>query len=140
MKVYIVFLSLLIVNVAFIGFHQDMGRYLMLQNIFKDTSEECAAQAALLLDEEEFYQGEIIFLKDSKDSERVLETVCQRMGIEDGYTLTLNYEDDSTNYHSTNSNKNPRVTATIKINVSSLFKTKLFEETIITRSSCYEIL
>ena len=140
MKMYMVFLALLIVNVGFMGFNQDMGRYLMLQNIFKDTSEECAAQAALLLNEEDYFQGRIVFLKDDHDSKKALESVCQKIGIRDGYTLTLNYEDDSTSYAVSNSENNPRITATVMVNASSLFQTKLFDETIITRTSCYEIL
>lgn len=140
MKVYIVFIGLLIVHVGFMAFNQDMGRYLMLQNLFKDTSEECAAQAALLLDEEEYYQGHVIFLKDDGDSRRALENACEKIGLEDGYTLTLSYEDDSTTYSLDNQDENPRVTATITINVSALFRTNLFRDAVITRSSCYEIL
>ncbi len=140
MKVYIIFLALLIVNVGFMTFNQDMDRYLMLQNIIKDTSEECAAQAALLLSEEDYFKGRIIFLKDNHDSEKVLENVCRKIGIKDGYALTLNYEDDSTCYAINNSEKNPRVTATVIVNAKSLFRTKIFDETIITRTSCYEIL
>lgn len=140
MKVYIVFLSLLIVHVSFMAFNQEMGRYIMLQNLFKDTSEECASQAALLLDEEEFLAGNTVFLKDSGDPERVLKEVCNKIGIKDGYELALQYEDDASSYNINNSDKNPRVTATIKIDVSKLFRTPHFDETIITRSSCYEIL
>lgn len=140
MKIYIVFLALLIVHVGFMSFNQDMGRYLMLQNLFKNTSEECAAQAALLLDEEEFYKGRVIFLKDNQDSERALKVVCQRIGLSQGYSLTLDYEDDSTSYSHNNPDNNPRVTATINVDVSTLFQTRLFDETVITRISCYEIL
>ena len=140
MKVYIVFLALLIVHISFMAFNHDMGRYLMLQNLFKNTSEECAAEAALLLDEEEFYKGRIIFLKDNQDSERALKVVCQSIGLSQGYSLTLEYEDDSTSYGPNNPDNNPRVTATINVDVSTLFQTRLFDETVITRISCYEVL
>lgn len=140
MKVYIVFLGLLIVHVNFMSYNQDLGRYIMLQNFAKVISEECAAQAALLLDEEEFYKDHIIFSKEEADSERVLKTSCNRLGIIEGYTLDLKYEDDSSSYDIENEDRNPRVTATISIDVSSLFNTAFFEDAIITRSSCYEIL
>jgi hypothetical protein len=140
MKIYIVFIGLLIININFMAFNQEMGHYIMLQNLFKATSEECAAQAALLLDEGEYYKGYVVFLKDEEDSERALESACEKIGLSEGYTLTLDYEDDATYYDSNNLDENPRVTATIKIDVSSLFTTKIFRETIIERSSCYEIL
>lgn len=140
MKVYIVFLSLLIVHVHLMGFNQEMGRYIMLQNLFKNTSEECAAQAALLLDEEEFYRGNIVFLKANDDSLRALKESCKKIGLVEGYTLSLQYEDDVTFYKTNNPDNHPRVTATIIIDVSPLFRTPVFNKTIITRSSCYEIL
>jgi hypothetical protein len=140
MKVYIVFLGLLIVHVHFMVFNQDLGRYIMLQNLFKDTSEECAAQSALLLDEDEYYQGRIVFLKNGEDSERVLEQACQKLGLEDGYLLTLHYEDDNYLYDQNNPEMNPRVTARISVYVSSLFTSEMFEGLTINRTSCYEIL
>lgn len=140
MKVYIVFIGLLIVSVQFMIFNQEMGRYIILQNTFKNISEECAAQAALLLDEDEFFQGRIVFLKDNKDPERVLESACQRIGLDENCSLTLEYEDDATTYSVNNTSDNPRVTATIQVDVSKLFRLPVFDETIITRSSCYEIL
>lgn len=140
MKIYIVFIGLLIVHVSFMEFNQEMGRYLMLQNLFKDTSEECAAQAALLLDEEEFFQGRIIFLKDNEDSETALESACQKIGLKEGYTLTLQYEDATTSYAANNPHHNPRVIATIRVDVSPLFRTPPFKNVNITRRSCYEIL
>lgn len=140
MKIYIVFLSLLIVHIHLMAFNQELGRYIMLQNLFKNTSEECAAQAALLLDEEELLRGNIIFLKDSMDPERAVKAACDKLGLEGGYFLTLSYEDDGAIYNINNLDKNPRVTATIEIDVSPLFKTSLFRETFITRISCYEIL
>jgi len=141
MKVFIVFLSLLIVNVSLMTFHSGLGRYIELQNTFKMASEECAAQAALLLNEEEFSKGLYVFdyVKGQRDSMKYLATLCGRLGILDGYTLNLSYEDDYSRYSENNPERLPRVTATISVDVSSLFVSPQFERAVIERSSCYEV-
>lgn len=141
MKVFIVFLSLLIVEVSLMTFHSGLGRYIELQNTFKMASEECAAQAALLLNEEEFKSGEIVFdyEKGQSDTTAYLAHCCRQLGIPDGYTLNLLYEDDFCQYSDKNTEHRPRVTATISVDVSRLFVSPPFENTVITRSSCYEL-
>lgn len=141
MKVFIVFLSLLIVNVSLMTFHSGLGRYIELQNTFKMASEECAAQAALLLNEEEFSKGLYVFdyVKGQSESTKYLAALCVRLGIRDGYNVSLHYEDDFIRYSVNNPGHLPRVTATISVDVSSLFVSPPFEKAMIKRSSCYEV-
>ena len=141
MKVFIVFLGLLIVNANLMNFHGGLGRYIELQNTFKMASEECAAQAALLLDEEAYREGVIVFDYEAgqKDAMNYLAHICHGFGIYNGYDLTLQYEDDRRSYSITNPGRLPRVTATISVDVSSLFTRTPLKSSFIERSSCYEV-
>ena len=141
MKVFIVFLGLLIVNVNLMNFHSGLGRYIELQNIFKMASEECAAQAALLLDEEAYAQGRVVFDYEAgqRDGINYLTHICKNLGVEKGYDLSLLYEDDQHSYSTCNINHLPRVVATISVDVGSLFDGSPLGFPVIQRSSCYEI-
>ncbi len=57
MKVFIIFLGLLIANVTFITYQGDLSRYLRIQEFLKATAEECACGAAQYYDEEAFSRG-----------------------------------------------------------------------------------
>lgn len=141
MKVFIVFLGLLIVNVNLMNFHGGLGRYIELQNTLKMASEECAAQAALLFDEEAFKEGSRVFDYEAgeKDSMNYLSSICHKLGIYNGYDLTLRFEDDLSSYSTENLDKLPRVTATVSVDVSRLFTRTPLERKFIQRSSCYEV-
>ncbi len=141
MKVFIVFLALLIVNVDLMNFHSGLGRYIELQNIFKMASEECAAQAALLLDEVAYAQGQIVFDYEAgqRDGMNYLSHICKNLGVEKGYELSLLYEDDLCSYSVGNIDRLPRVAATISVDVGSLFTGVPLACPVIQRSSCYEI-
>ncbi len=60
MKIFIVFLAILILNISFLTFQGDMGRYLRTQNTVKAIAEECGAGAALFFEASEFADGYLV--------------------------------------------------------------------------------
>lgn len=63
MKVFIVFLGLLMINLSFVCYQNDMAYYQQLQKELKAVAEECAAGAALYYDEAAYGQG-LLVVKD----------------------------------------------------------------------------
>lgn len=57
MKVFLVFLALLIVCVSFLCLWSDMNQYALIQQSLKEYAEEAASGIALLLDAECYAQG-----------------------------------------------------------------------------------
>jgi len=50
MKVFIVFLGIFLINISFLSYQGDMGRYVRCQAFLKAVAEECAAGSALYYD------------------------------------------------------------------------------------------
>jgi len=140
MKIFIVFLGFLLVGIHFLCFQQELGKYLLLQETLKQTAEECAIQAALLIEEEALLEGSFVFLKNQRDSQEYFQQVCHNLGLPSTSYMTLEYEDDSVGYQEDNEKEYPRVTALIEVPVGHLFRTNPFQNSIITRSSCYEVM
>jgi hypothetical protein len=139
MKVYLVFLGFLFIGVHFLVFQQELSRYLLVQEMLKQAAEECAIQAALLVEEEELLQGAVVFVKNQKDSQEYFLQACRQLGVSGPSEMTLVYEDDSVGYQSENQESRPRVTATVQVSVSGLFRVAPLRNRIIARSACYEI-
>jgi len=64
MKIFIVFFAILVLNISFLCFNNDMDRYVKLQSHLKSLAEESAAGASLFKDEEKYSQG-ILVINDS---------------------------------------------------------------------------
>jgi len=60
MKVFIVFLGVLIINISFLCYQGDLGRYLRTQAAMKALAEECGAGAALFYDAEAYGDGSMV--------------------------------------------------------------------------------
>lgn len=75
MKVFIVFLALLLINVSFLAFHTDMDQYQRLQVYLKAAAEEGAAGGALYQDEESYGQGLLVI-----DEQEAREYIAYQMG------------------------------------------------------------
>ena len=60
MKVFIVFMAMMLVLTSFLAFSADMDRYVKLQGHLKALAEECAAGAALFTDEDRYSAGEMV--------------------------------------------------------------------------------
>lgn len=80
MKVFIVFLAMLILSMGFITYASDMGRYVRLQAALKALAEECAAGGALFVDEERYSEGLIVI--DNADAEAYVDFLIGRAAPE----------------------------------------------------------
>ena len=60
MKIVIVFMAILILNISFLTYQGDMGRYLRAQNTVKAITEECGAGAALFFQTPKFAEGYLV--------------------------------------------------------------------------------
>lgn len=58
MKVFLVFMGILLINLSFLVYNGDMAQYEKMQVFLKATAEDCAAGAALYYDEEKYSKGE----------------------------------------------------------------------------------
>ena len=139
MKVFIVFLGLLIINLSFLSYHEDMSRYIQAQTFLKALAEECAAGASLYYDEEKYSEGKMIFLYDEcrKYTEATIEESKSRMPFskDSGFQYQISYEDD---LHG--SGEIPAVIVEIKVNTEDLFRLPFLEWTEITRKAKYELV
>jgi hypothetical protein len=140
MKIFIVFLGFLLVGIHFLCFQQELGKYLLLQETLKQTAEECAIQAALLVEEEALMEGSFVFVKNQTDSQEYFQQVCHKMGFPPTSHMTLEYEDDFAGYQEDNEKEYPRVTVKVEVPVGHLFRTNPFRNSVILRSSCYEVM
>ena len=60
MKLFIVFLAIVILNISFLTFQSDLSRYLHMQGTIKAMAEECAAGAALFFKTPEYADGYLV--------------------------------------------------------------------------------
>ena len=83
MKVFMVFLAILIINISFLVYQGDLGRYLRTQTTAKAMAEECGAGAAL------FYQpaayGDGYLVSNTEEAIRHIEYVIDHMKAADNY-------------------------------------------------------
>ena len=143
MKVFIIFVSLLLVNVSALVYQGDLGRYVQEQLLLKEAAEECAAGAALLINQEEYADGKLVFDYEAgqkyaleylvyiKRNSRVLSAGKIECKVE--------FEDDHSGYASSNFDKNPAVTVNISVLTEDLFRLPFLYVTSLERSARYEL-
>ncbi len=138
MKVFLVFLGLLIINTGFLAYQGDLGRYVRCQIFMKALAEECAAGAALYYDEEAYSDGELRFYYDESREyiEFLLEESRDRMPLPKGSALYYEavFEDDLLGYE-----ENPSVTVSLTAQTEDLFRLPFLEVTEIKRAAKYEM-
>ncbi len=83
MKVFIIFLAILIINISFLVHQGDMGRYLRTQTTVKAIAEECGAGAALFFNEACFGDGFLV--AEPEEAVRHIEYVIDEAGRTDPY-------------------------------------------------------
>jgi len=131
MKIFIVFAALLLVNVWALSYQGDIGRYTHVQTLLKATAEECAAGAALFLNEETYAEGRIEFDREAgqKYADAYLAyTVGKIKNIDvKSYNCSLSFDDD-----------NCSVTARITLTTGDVFRLPFLSVTRIQRESKYE--
>lgn len=94
MKVFIVFIALLIVNMTFITYQGDLNRYVRLQTFMKAVAEEAAAGAALYYDEVAYSNGSMVINREEGEKyiEYLLTRAEQTLDLKEGESLTAEME------------------------------------------------
>lgn len=147
-------MGLLIVNVSFLSYQGDLGRYVRCQTFLKAAAEECAAGAALYYDEEAYSAGRFQFRYEEgrKYIEYLIEeskgkTPLPRDSI---VTYEVVFRDDLTGYDGEDGSgpdesgggeagNNPSVTVEITAVTGDLFRLPFLEATEIKRAAKYEL-
>ena len=141
MKVFIVFLGMLILNVSFLSYQGDMGLYIRCQAFLKALAEECAAGAALFYDEGAYSDGQLQFRYEEgrkyidfiiKESEK--ETPLPKDSV---LTYAVSFEDDALGYET--GNDVPSVTVVVTAATGDLFSLPFLEVTQVERAAKYEL-
>lgn len=140
MKVFIVFIGLLLINVSFLSYQGDLGRYTRCQMFLKAVAEECAAGAALYYDEAAYAEGKFQFrYEDGRELIEYLMGESKREMPLPGYSL-LTYEvlfqDDNLGYEEGNT---PSVTVEITAATEDMFRLPFLEVYEIKRAAKYEL-
>ncbi|GAB1475689.1 hypothetical protein MASR2M70_05210 [Bacillota bacterium] len=141
MKVFIVFLALLIVNTTFISFAGDLNRYVRLQTYLKAAAEEAAAGAALYYDEEAFGRGIMIINRD--EGEKYIADQIARveasLNLKEGESLRAEVEIEDDMGGSADPGVTPAVTVTLCLTVTDLFRLPFVCREQVVRSARYEL-
>lgn len=143
MKTYIVFLGLFVVGVFCVCVQGDMGAYAQEQLLLKEAAEECAAGAALLLDEEEYSKGRIVFDYEAgkKYAKDYLEYIKRNSkALTSGQVeIDMKFEDHEQGFSSTNMSRIPAVTVKLFVTTEDMFSVPFIEVTSLERSARYEL-
>ncbi len=142
MKVFLVFLAMLVVNTTFVVHQGDLNRYVRLQTFLKALCEEAAGGAALYYDEEAYSQGFMVI--NQEEGEKYIGYLISKAGE----SLRLNDEDSLTTGIEIVDEKNgplepgmcPSVTVTIYLNSVDLFRLPFIKRDQVIRSARYELV
>jgi hypothetical protein len=154
MKVFIVFLGLFIINVSFLSYQGDLGRYVRCQTFLKAVAEECAAGAALYYDEAAYSDGQLRFYYEEgrKYIEYLIEESKRGMPLPQDSEITyeVEFQDDYLGYENGNGTGtvsggaveregNPSVTVELTAETEDLFRLPFLEGREIKRAARYEL-
>lgn len=149
MKVFIVFFGLLIINVSFLSFQGDMGRYVRCQTFLKAVAEECAAGAALYRDEAAYSDGRFRFhyQEGRKYIEHLIEESKKKMPLPYDSVITYEvfFQDDYLGYEAgpdsgaEGGESNPSVTVKLTAVTGDLFRLPFLEVREVKRAAKYEL-
>jgi hypothetical protein len=135
MKVFIVFLGILLINVSFLSYQGDMGRYTRCQAFLKAVAEECAAGAALYYDEPAYAEGQLRFYRDEgrKYIEYIIEESQKEMPLPTGSGISYEavFQDEGVEI--------PSVTVELTAATEDLFRLPFLEIKEIKRAAKYEL-
>jgi hypothetical protein len=153
MKIFIVFMGLLFINVSFLSYQGDLGRYVRCQAFLKATAEECAAGAALYYDEAAYSDGQFRFKYQEglELIEHLLEEAKQDMPLPRDSIITyeVSFRDDYLGYGEGENEGGggggqaaeniPSVTVELTAVTGDLFRLPFLEVTEIKRAAKYEL-
>jgi hypothetical protein len=135
MKVFIVFIGIFLINISFLSYQGDMGRYVRCQAFLKAVAEECAAGAALYYDEEAYSEGQLRFYSEEgrKYIEYILEESKKEMPLPPGSVIEYEaaFQDEGAEI--------PSVTVELTAVTEDLFRLPFLEITEIKRAARYEL-
>jgi len=140
MKVFIVFIGLLIINMSFLSFQGDLGRYVRCQTFLKAIAEECAAGAALYYDEAAYSDGQFRF--NYEEGREYIGYLMEesKLGMPLPKNSIITYEvvfqDDYLGYEE---EENPSVKVDITAVTGDLFHLPFLEVREINRAAKYEL-
>lgn len=139
MKTFIIFLSLLIINITFVSYQSDLGNYMRLQKNLKALSEDCAAGAALYFDEESYGEGSYVF--NYNECEKFVYYILNESNLSSQYKSKailhfIEYEDDALGYKK---EEIPSVTVKLVLETKDLFRLPFMKVKNVTRKSQYEL-
>lgn len=141
MKVFLLFLALLLVFTAFFIYEGDFGNYLRLSGYLKHIAEEASLAATLYFDEQIYGQG--MYVLSEKEGRKAVEYIVDEAeknlsGAREG---TLSYElvlhDDEKGYPPGESFPSAEVTVTYTC--ADLFRLPFLRLTEVKRQSKYEV-
>jgi ABC-type Fe3+ transport system substrate-binding protein len=141
MKVFIVFIALLIVNMTFITYQGDLNRYVQLQTLLKAVAEEAAAGAALYYDEVAYSHGSMVINREEGEKyiEYLLTQAGQMLNIGEGESLTAEMEVMDDGSGAADLGVPPSVTVTLRLTVTDLFRLPFLSREQVVRSAKYEL-
>ncbi len=138
MKVFLVFIALFMINLTFVVYESDLGRYILMQRTVKAAAEECAAGASLFYDAEEYSEGRYVFLYEEsiKHVEYLLSEMQKKHKLYENLSYDIAFEDDLQGYES---KQIPSVLVGLTVTTPDLFRLPFFTVTNIQRISKYEL-
>lgn len=144
MKVFIVFLALLVVCSMGLIYQGDMNYYMHEQLTVKEMAEECACGAALLIDQKAYGTGKLVFLQDEGNDYAKNFVQFRQENRNNDYnkrelSLNLQFEDDEVGYGKENTEKRPAVIATVISEGKDIFRLPFLEVKTVKRIARYEL-
>jgi hypothetical protein len=141
MKVFIVFLGLLIINVSFITYHGDLNRYVQLQRYLKDLAEEGAAGVAMYYDEEAYGKGLMIINREEGEKyiSFLLDKAEEKLGFLDIKDINGDIEIFDDGEGAGGPGATPRVTVILRLTVNDMFRLPFLNREQVVTGAQYEL-
>jgi len=141
MKVFIVFLCILIIFVGFFVYESDLSNYLRIEGYLKNLSEEAACAAAMYYDEARFGQG--IYILSETEGRKAVEYIVAEANsalssVREGIlTYELDLFDSEKGFDGTE--QRPAAQVTLTYTCDDLFRLPFLRVTSVERRGRYEI-
>ncbi|MGI6728142.1 MAG: hypothetical protein ACOX4P_06235 [Anaerovoracaceae bacterium] len=141
MKVFIVFISLLIVNMSCIIYQGDLNRYIQLQTFIKAAAEECAAGAALYYDEEAYGQGLMVINEQEalKYADYIVGKASNALCLKEGDSLAYEMQITDDGNRTGGLNEPPSVEVELKFTTDDMFRLSFLKVDQVVRKAKYEL-
>lgn len=141
MKVFLIFLSLFIVNITLITYQGDMNRYLQLRTFLKFEAEECAGGASLYYDEEAYGNGKMVIAEKESRAyiNRIVTEAAASPTMPPGSRLTFSTEIVDDEKAASDGEQAPSVTVTLHLDTPDLFRLPFLKVTEVTRKAKYQL-